>query len=694
MLVGNSVRAQNGSDHPQTGKANSAAEKTAQSKQSAGLTGNSPNQKLQSVGLGEAKWTSGFWFDRFETLRKNSLPAMNAIMFNDAPGGGSPSQYLQNFRVASGKVEGKRRGASFNDGDFYKYLESLAAVYAVTKDPQLDKQMDEAIEAIAAAQRPDGYWQTAIIVKQREGDKEAEPFKSPTQFEAYNLGHLQTAACVHFRATGKTSLLDVAKKATDFFISLVNNPTPQLARCAICPSHYMGTVELYRTTGDEKYLRLAAQLIELRDMGGDGTDDNQDRIPFRRQREAMGHAVRANYLYAGAADIYAATGDKTLLTPLETIWKNVVDEKLYITGACGALFDGASPDGSSAQSQIGRIHQAYGRDYQLPNSTAHNETCAAIGNALWNWRMLEISGEAKYADVLETTLYNALLAGESLDGRKFFYTNTLRQLDTMPVDLRWSRVRQSYFSSFCCPPNVLRTMAEINNYAYGKIAKDHVENGICVNLYGASVLETTLNGEKIKLTQETNYPWEGHVKITIDAAPKNPFFSMMFRIPGWVRDAKLAVNGVQSTKRLEPGEYLELLQDWKPGTVVELDFPMPPQLIEANPLVEEARNQVAVQRGPLVYCLESTDLPAETKLQDVLVPHAIELKPRFDASLLGGVTVLEGSALASVEPKWEGKLYRTMPAEKTKPIDLKLIPYYAWCNRGKSEMTVWLPLAR
>src|SRR4029077_7762069 len=236
-------------------------------------------------------------------------------------------------------------------------------------------------------------------------------------------------------------------------------------------------------------------------------DDNQDRIPFRRQSEAMGHAVRANYLYTGAADIFAETGDKTLLTPLTTIWENVVNEKLYVTGACGALFDGASPDGSKEQSQITRIHQAYGRDYQLPNSTAHNETCAAIGNVLWNWRMLQITGDARYADVLEQTLYNAVLAGESLDGKSFFYTNTLRQLDTMPVDLRWSRTRAPYFSSFCCPPNVARMIAEVADYAYCKTA-----HGVCANLYGSSVLETTINGEKLKLTQETDYPWDGTVK--------------------------------------------------------------------------------------------------------------------------------------------------------------------------------------
>src|SRR5262249_19670862 len=295
--------------------------------------------------------------------------------------------------------------------------------------------MDEVIATIRQAQRADGYLHTPILIRQRNGESDAQPFQDRLQFEAYNLGHLLTAACVHHRATGKTNLLQVAVKAGDFLHAAFQKPTPELARIAVCPSHYMGLVELYRTTKDPKYLQLAKTLVDLRDRVPDGSDDNQDRIPFRKQTQAVGHAVRANYLYAGAADIYAETGDRTLLEPLLKIWDNLVATKLYVTGGCGALYDGASPDGAKEQKQIGRVHQAYGREYQLPNSTAHNETCAAVGNVLWNWRMLQITGEAKYADLLELTLYNAALAGIGLDGKSFFYTNTLRQLDRMPVEL-------------------------------------------------------------------------------------------------------------------------------------------------------------------------------------------------------------------------------------------------------------------
>src|SRR5262245_34999388 len=380
-------------------------------------TSASPHVVMRSVGLGRVKWTTGFWADRFETCRASMLPTMSRIME-----GTEHSQFLQNFRIAAGLAGGRHRGPPWNDGDFYKWLEAAAAAYAVTRDPALDRRMDDAIAVIAKAQRADGYLHTPVLIANRNGDA-AEPFHDRLNFEMYNFGHLFTAACVHHRATGKRTLLDVAVKAADFLCRTFESPTPELARNAVCPSHYMGTVELYRTTGDRKYLALAVKFLDLRDVATDGTDDNQDRVPFRKQTEAVGHAVRANYLYAGAADVYAETGDETLLEPLKKIWANVVTRKMYLTGACGALYDGASPDGSKDQKQIARVHQAYGRDYQLPNSTAHNETCAAIGNALWNWRMLQVTGEAKYADVLEVTLLNAVLAGVSLDGRRFFYTN-------------------------------------------------------------------------------------------------------------------------------------------------------------------------------------------------------------------------------------------------------------------------------
>jgi DUF1680 family protein len=597
------------------------------------------------------------------------------------------SQFLDNFRVAAGLVEGTHRGPPWNDGDLYKWLEAAAAVHAVTPDPALDRWMDDAIVVIAKAQRADGYIHTPVLIANRTGDAAARPFRDRLNFEMYNFGHLFTAACVHHRSTGKRALLDVAVRAADFLCRTFENPPPDLARDAVCPSHFMGIIELYRTTGERKYLPLAVRLLESRDTAVGGSDDNQDRIPFRDQTGAVGHAVRANYLYAGAADVYAETGDQTLLDPLKAIWANAVTRKMYVTGACGALFDGASPDGAKDQKQIARVHQAYGRDYQLPNSAAHNETCAAVGNVLWNWRMLQATGEAKYADVVEVALYNAVLAGLSLDGKRFFYTNTLRQLDTMPVPLRWSRQREEWISCYCCPPNVARTVARANGYAYGRSGR-----GVWVHLFGGSRLDAALpGGGRVTLKQETDYPWDGRVRVTVESAPAGEI-SLFLRVPGWADEATLTVNGVPESAAA--GQYAETRRIWKAGDVVELTLPMRPRLVEAHPLVEEARNQVAVMRGPLVYCLESTDLPKGVSVPAVALPREAKLTPRFDGNLLGGVSVLEGKAEVASDRPWGGQLYREFKPLAPRPIDVKLIPYYAWSNRGASEMTVWLPLGR
>jgi DUF1680 family protein len=649
----------------------------------AGQAPPSPHAVVRGVGLADVKWTTGFWADRFATCRDHLIPAMGEVME-----GAGRSQFLHNFRIAAGLEEGRHRGPPWNDGDFYKWLEAAAAVYAVTWDKALDRRLDAAIDVLARAQRRDGYLHTPVLIKLRNGG-EAKPFEDRLDFEMYNLGHLFTAACVHHRATGKKNLLAVAVKAADSLCAAFAKPTPRLARNAVCPSHYMGVVELYRVTGDPKYLKLAQTLLALRDLVEGGDDDNQDRVPFRKQTEAVGHAARANYLYAGAADLVAETGDKTLLEPLGKIWDNVVSRKLYVTGACGALYDGASPDGAKQQKAITRVHQAYGRDYQLPSSTAHNETCAAVGNALWNWRMLRLTGEARFADVLELVLYNALLAGISLDGKDFFYTNTLRQLHRMPAELRWPRTREPFLSCYCCPPNVARLLAEASAHAYGRS-----DRAIWVHLYGGSVLDTELpGGGRVQLTQRTDYPWDGRVTITLDAAPGEPF-ALRLRVPGWASGATLRVNGGAGPDASRPGRYVEVRRSWKAGDVVELTLPMRAVLLQAHPLVEEARNQVAVKRGPVVYCLESIDLPKGMAVLDVSVPRTAAFRPRFDRDLLGGVTVLEGEGRAAVEPAWGNELYRELPPGASRAVALKLIPYYAWGNRGRSEMTVWLPLGR
>jgi DUF1680 family protein len=450
----------------------------------------------------------------------------------------------------------------------------------------------------------------------------------------------------------------------------------------------MGIIDLYRETGDARYLDLAKTFFALRSEIKDGGDDNQDRVPFEQQTNAIGHAVRANYLYAGAADLFMETGDTNLWKPLEPIWRNLTEQKMYITGGCGALYDGASPYGSKDQKSITRTHQAYGHNYELPNTTAHNETCASIGNVLWNWRMFLGSGEARFMDVAELALYNSVLSGMCLDGTNFFYTNPLRVTDPLPIELRWSRERKPFVSSFCCPPNLVRTIAGSAQFAYAKSA-----DTIWVNLYGASELETELPGVgKVKLAQETEYPWNGRVRIKIQSTPEKEF-SLKLRIPGWVKSASVRINLRPPDSSLAPGSCYEVRRTWKSGDIVDLDLPMDTELIEANPLVEETLGQVAVKRGPIVYCLESVDLPKDVKPLDVSLSPDIKLRARYDQRLLGGIAVLEGTALARANTGWSGQLYRELQPTKPIPVKLRLIPYSVWANRGPGEMSVWLPMA-
>jgi len=651
-----------------------------------GITNTSASRfaKLRSVDIDDVRWTGGFWAERFETCRKNMIPNMWTLLENPEISGA-----YENFLIASGQKQGRHRGPKWNDGDFYKWLEAVAFVYGVTKDEQLDRQMDQIIEVIGKAQREDGYIHTSVIISQRGragGNTETE-FENRLDFETYNMGHLMTCACIHYRATGKTTLLDIARKAADYLYMFYKKAPENLANNAICPSHYMGVVEMYRTTRDPRYLELAKGLIDIRDLVKEGSDHNQDRIPFRKQTKAVGHAVRANYLYAGATDIYAETGDKSLMDALDSIWRDIAYTKVYVTGSTGALYDGASPDGSKSHSAIQLVHQAYGREYQLPNVTAYNESCATVGFALWNWRMLEVTAQARFADMLELTLYNGVLSTISLDGKEYFYTNPLRVVEDLPFELRWSRQREKYLSCFCCPPNTVRTIAEVISYAYSIS-----DEGLWINLYGSNVLDTNLSGgAALKLRQQTNYPWDGAIRIIVENAPEKEF-SIFLRIPGWAENAGVTINGKTIAENIKSGQYFPIRRTWSAGDTIELTLPMPVRLIEAHPMVEEIRNEVAVKRGPIVYCLESTDLPENVEMLDVAIPPAIKFKSRFESDLLYGVTVLQGKAHVFAGGDWSDKLYRTFTDRRPEEVDIRLIPYYAWGNRGKSEMTVWLPL--
>jgi hypothetical protein len=644
----------------------------------------SPHAKLNSIGMSDVQWTKGFWAERFAVCKDSMVPHLWATYTSK-----DFCYAFQNFRIAAGLDTGKFRGPSFHDGDFYKTLEAVAALYASTKDKKLDALMDDAIAIIAKAQKEDGYIYTKAIIEQQKSGQ-TKMFDDKLSFEAYNFGHLMTAACVHYKATGKNNLLNVAKKAADFLIGFYNTASPEQARNAICPSHYMGLTELYRTTGEKKYLELVKKLIDIRGMS-EGSDDNSDRLPFRKMTTVNGHAVRANYLFAGVADVYAETGDETLLHTLDLMWDDVVNHKMYVTGGCGALYDGLSQEGISYKpDSIQKIQQAYGKDYQLPNLTAHNETCANIGNVLWNWRMLQLTGEAKYADIVELELYNSVLSGISLDGNKFFYTNPLAAAKAYPYDLRWSGGRQKYISkSNCCPPNVIRTIAEVSDYMYSI-----GEKGLYINMYGGNILNTELHdGTKLKLEQTTNYPWDGKITITIKENTIVPV-QLHLRIPGWCKNYSVKINGrvpeVPSGK--DADGYVVFGGRWSAGEKIELMLDMSVTLLESNPLVEATKSQVTVKRGPIVYCLESADLPNENVF-NVMIPSSIKLQLVPMKIDIGNVMALTGEAKILQSNNWNNTLYKEV-STATKPVKIKLIPYYAWANRGQTDMTVWMPVMR
>ena len=474
----------------------------------------------------------------------------------------------------------------------------------------------------------------------------------------------------------------------------------------------MGLIELYRTTHEKRYLELASILIDNRGSspgGGDhrngGTDQTQDRVPFRKETQAVGHAVCATYLYCGAADLYAETGERALLDVLQRIWLNATTRRMYVTGAVGS--------GGGNSSKGDPLHEAFQADYVLPNRSAYCETCANIGNAMWNWRMLALTGEAKYADIMERVLYNSMLSAVSADGTKFFYCNPLKWTgEGSGPHKHHTATRWSVHSCYCCPPQVARTIAGLNGWAYSVS-----DNEVWVHIYSGSTLKTKLpNGPEVSLEQKTEYPWDGHVSITFRNTP-NELVSLKLRIPGWADGATLKINGKDSQKTPTSGSYVTLKRRWSAGDKIELEFPLEVRLIEAHPNVVELRNSVAVTRGPVVYCLELPKQQDGERIwnEGVFLPENIRFKSRFDKNLLGGLTVLSGRAMNSVEKQrlgskpqvsissqitdWTNQLYRRFKPSSTKEsevrtVDIELIPYFAWANRGVCWMEVWIPLAR
>jgi len=611
-----------------------------------------------------------FWAPRLETNRIVTIPY--------AFGKCEESGRMDNFERAAAVLRGenitnrKPPGFPFDDTDPYKVLEGASYALAVQPDPKMQAYLDHLIELIASAQEPDGYLYTARTIDPQH----PHPWSGVRRWaseeagshELYDAGHLFEAAAAHYQATGETNLLEVALKEANLLYKTFGPGTNQLH---LWPGHEiveMGLAKLYRVTGDRRYLDLAKYFIDMRGSYPGGDDYHQSRIPPVDQTEAVGHAVRAGYLYSGMADVAALTGDKSYVHAIDRIWENVVGKKLYITGGIGS---------------VPRI-EGFGPDYSLPNRTAYCETCAAVANDFWNARLFELHGNAQYVDVFERTLYNGLLSGVSLDGTKFFYPNVLESDGTQG--------RSPWFGCACCPGNITRFLPSVPGYVYAQQG-----NTIFVNLFAGGTADIKWNnGRAIKLTQETAYPWDGAVRITV-APDKKSRFAMAIRIPGWARNepvpgnlyrfadtniepVTLNVNGQPVPVKLDKG-YVSLKRSWKSGDVIKLNLPMPVRRIVANEKVAADRGRVALQRGPIVFCAEWPDNPGG-KVRNLFLPDDRLLAAQFEPALLNGVETITGKAF-SVTRGEDGQLVKTEQ-------DFKAIPYFAWANRGKGEMEVWL----
>lgn len=645
-------------------------------------TTHSPYTKVSPLPWNAVTWTEGFWKDAVDSNALHTIPHLQS-MFESA----EISHVVENFRICAGVSEGSFDGTDFGDGDFYKWMEAAVYTAGQTNDQKLLQQLDEYIDLIARSQQSDGYISTKQIIGERQQNG-VKRFGNINDFEVYNFGHLFTAACMHKRITGKSTFLNVARKAADYLAHMYEeNARTGNVQTAVCPSHYMGLIELYRTTGEKQYLDLAHMVITLRDSVSEGSDDNQDRIALKEHTKIVGHAVRANYLYAGVADLYTETGDPELLSVLSRVWRNLMDTKLYITGGCGALYNGASPYGNFFEHQL--VHQAYGYEYQLPNITAYNETCASVGHILWAYRMFQLQPKAEYFDAIERAMLNVNLAAVSLDGRKFFYENMLRRPKKLEYELIWPSTRSEYILSYCCPPNLARTIAESSEYAYCCS-----EDTLWLGMYGANTAEVSLpNGAHFTITQTTNYPYDGEINLSISRTNSIPL-NLNVRIPHWANSGLIETEGLRyHISSADSGTYYSLNIAEKEDIHIRIVLDMPVRFTISHAMVEENTNQAAIERGPLVYCVESPDTEVET-LHELL----LDLNAEFS---LTPVTIQGRSVMAlntnmyriSYEEFCPDSLYQSLPSHRLIHTAVRLIPYFAWDNRGSGEMQIWIPIA-
>ena len=616
------------------------------------------SDNLTAVPFTDITVADEFWAPRMETNRKVTV----RYDFQKCEQTGR----IDNFAKAGGLMEGQFEGIYFNDSDLYKVIEGAAYSLKIRPDPELEKYVDGVIDKIAAAQWDDGYLYTFYSLPKHQPEKRWTDVQS--KHELYCSGHFFEAAVAYYQATGKRKILDVATRLADY-IDSVFGPGKRYD----VPGHEeieIGLVKLYGVTGEKRYLALAKFFLDQRGRANGRKlygQYCQDHKPVIEQDAAVGHAVRAAYLYTGMADVANLTGDADYVKAIDKIWLGVVSKKLYITGGIGARGGGES----------------FGDDYELPNLKAYCETCAAIANAMWNHRMSLLHGDAKYIDVLERVIYNGFLSGISLNGDTFFYANPLAS------DGKYQR--SPWFDCACCPTNIVRFMPSLPGYAYAQKA-----DNIYVNLYIGGSAEIKLPGNTVSLRQQTRYPWDGDVKIIVEPQQAGRF-AVCIRIPGWAQNRPvpgdlysyldtntepvlLKVNGKPVAIELVKG-YLPIRRTWQKGDTIELNLPMPIRRVVANPNVKDDRGRIAIERGPVVYCFEGADNPKG--VTSLILPSSAKLQSEYHGDLLGGIVTITG----------RGQILQTGQNGKQvlQDVDVVAIPYYAWAHRGMNEMAVWVP---
>lgn len=619
---------------------------------------------IRPVPFTSVKITDSFWAPRIKLNHEVTIPIALKQCYMTGR--------VDNFKVAGHLKEGKFcTEYPFDDTDIYKILEGASYSLQTTPDPKLDAQMDTLIYYVGKAQEPDGYLYTNRTIDPLHphewSGKERWEMESDLSHELYNSGHLFEAAVAHFQATGKRTFLDIAIKNADLLVKtfgpgkLMRSPGHQVVE--------MGLVKLYRVTSRKDYLDLAKFFIDNRGQNSPHSrgEYSQDHIPVIDQTEAVGHAVRATYLYSGMADVASITGDQKYVKALDQIWNELVNYKLYITGGIGAAAG----------------HEGFGPKYELPNMSAYNETCASIGDIYWNYRMFLLHGDSKFYDVLEQTLYNGMISGVSQTGDHFFYPN--------PLESMGQHSRSEWFGCACCPSNVCRFIPSVPGYMYGQ-----TDSRLYVNLFIQSKANIILNNQKLELVQTTEYPWKGEVKFTVNPEKENSF-ELALRIPAWLSDKPLPgnlyafanapekkfdlkVNGKPADYKLENG-YAIISNQWKKGDVVLLSLPMEVRRVIANEKLVADNNKVALMRGPMVYCAEWPDFQDKHVLNLILNSNE-SLKSEFHPEILGGVVLLKGKAKNTV------RVNDTQTKESV--VNFTAIPYFSWANRGSGEMEVWL----